>query len=80
MCATCRHRLSSGGFEKTVGRPTLGVTNKVSLTFSEESWKWFDEKAQGNRSQFLRELVNSHQKTIGVTMQALAIQSWGLKN
>lgn len=57
MCATCRQRLASGGLEKTVGRPTLGVTKKVSLTLSEESWKWFDEKAQGNRSQFLRDLV-----------------------
>lgn len=56
-CTTCRQRLSSGGLEKTVGRPTLGVTKKVSLTLSEESWKWFDEKAQGNRSQFLRDLV-----------------------
>lgn len=57
FCATCRQRLLSDGLEKTVGRPTLGVTKKVSLTLSEESWKWFDEKAQGNRSQFLRDLV-----------------------
>lgn len=57
LCATCRQHIASGGLEKTVGRPTLGVTKKVSLTLSEESWKWFDEKAQGNRSQFLRDLV-----------------------
>ena len=57
LCASCRQRLASGGLEKTVGRPTLGVTKKVSLTLSEESWKWFDEKARGNRSQFLRDLV-----------------------
>lgn len=57
LCDSCRQRLASGRLEKTVGRPTLGITKKVSLTLSEESWKWIDEKAQGNRSQFLRDLV-----------------------
>lgn len=40
-----------------VGRPSVGVTKKVSLTLSEENWKWLDEKADGNRSKFLREIV-----------------------
>lgn len=40
-----------------VGRPAIGVTKKVSLTLSEENWEWLDEKAEGNRSKFLREIV-----------------------
>lgn len=43
--------------EIKVGRPQLGITKKVSLTLSEEDWKWFDEKARGNRSDLLRRLV-----------------------
>jgi len=35
----------------------LGITKKVSLTLSQENWEWLDEKAQGNRSKFLREIV-----------------------
>src|SRR5699024_9159092 len=30
---------------------------KVSLTLSEDNWEWLDEKAEGNRSKFLREIV-----------------------
>lgn len=43
-----------------VGRPVIGVTKKVSLTLSENDWKCLDEKAEGNRSQFLRETVTSY--------------------
>lgn len=43
-----------------VGRPAIGVTKKVSLTLSENDWEWLDEKADGNRSQFLRETVTSY--------------------
>ena len=43
-----------------VGRPSIGVTKKVSLTLSENDWEWLDEKADGNRSQFLRETVTSY--------------------
>ncbi|MFA8440063.1 hypothetical protein [Pueribacillus sp. YX66] len=35
----------------------MGITKKVSLTLSQENWEWLDEKAQGNRSKFLREIV-----------------------
>lgn len=42
---------------KAVGRPAIGTTKKVSLTLSEENWEWLDEKANGNRSNFLREVV-----------------------
>src|SRR5699024_1587269 len=40
-----------------VGRPAIGITKKVSLTLSEDNWEWLDEKAEGNRSGFLREIV-----------------------
>lgn len=40
-----------------VGRPAIGVTKKVSLTLPETYWDWLDEKADGNRSKFLREVV-----------------------
>lgn len=53
LCMDCRIK----PVQKEVGRPSLGITKKVSLTLSEESWEWFDEKAKGNRSQFLRDLV-----------------------
>lgn len=43
--------------QRTVGRPTLGITKKVSITLPEEMWEWFDEKADGNRSDLLRYLI-----------------------
>lgn len=43
-----------------VGRPPIGITKKVSLTLSEENWELFDEKADGNRSKFLRGIVGEN--------------------
>ena len=40
-----------------VGRPAIGITKKVSLTLSKENWEWLDQKADGNRSKFLRDMV-----------------------
>jgi hypothetical protein len=54
-CQKCRLEMFSK--KKPVGRPSLGVTKKVSLTLSEEDWEWFDEKANGNRSNFIRKIV-----------------------
>lgn len=66
LCADCRYKLlAKGGKPREVGRPSLGITKKVSLTLSEEDWEWFDEKAQGNRSQFLRYLINEEQSPEG---------------
>lgn len=56
LCVDCRVKLVNGELGK-VGRPAIGVTKKVSLTLSEETWEWLDEKAEGNRSKFLREIV-----------------------
>lgn len=44
-------------FEKKIGRPSLGVTKKVSLTLTDDEWLLFDEKAEGNRSNYVRNLV-----------------------
>lgn len=40
-----------------VGRPPIGVTKKVSMTLSEEEWEWLEEKEDGNRSGFLRGII-----------------------
>lgn len=54
-CNKCRLELFTK--KKPVGRPSVGITRKISLTLPEEEWEWLDEKAKGNRSQFLRHLV-----------------------
>ena len=59
LCVDCRYKLAKGELGK-VGRPTIGLTKKVSLTLPKEDWEWLDEKAEGNRSQFLRETVTSY--------------------
>lgn len=56
LCVDCRIKLVNGETGK-VGRPAIGITKKVSLTLSEKKWEWLDEKAEGNRSKFLREIV-----------------------
>lgn len=45
--------------EITMGRPSIGITKKVSLTLTEDDWTWLDTKANGNRSKFLREIVSN---------------------
>jgi hypothetical protein len=54
-CQNCRVEMFTR--KKPVGRPSLGVTKKVSLTLSEDNWDWLDEQAEGNRSNFIREAV-----------------------
>ena len=56
LCANCRQKLAMGQLGK-IGRPSMGTTKKVSLTLSDDMWNWLDEKAEGNRSKFLREVV-----------------------
>lgn len=65
LCADCRHKLLSGKKSTKVGRPSLGVTKKVSLTLSEEDWQWIDEQAEGNRSQLFRYLIGQEQSSEG---------------
>lgn len=40
-----------------MGRPTIGITRKVSLTLSKEDWIRFDDQAAENRSKYLRNLL-----------------------
>lgn len=54
-CQNCRVELFAK--KKPVGRPSLGVTKKVSLTLEESDWAYLDQKANGNRSGFIREVV-----------------------
>jgi len=61
LCAGCRYKFTSGqkvlAAGKQIGRPSLGVTKKVSLTLPTEVWERFDDKAKGNRSEYLRKLI-----------------------
>jgi Arc/MetJ-type ribon-helix-helix transcriptional regulator len=54
-CDICRQELF--GKKNKVGRPSLGVTKKISLTMAEHYWEWLDEEAKGNRSAFVRDAV-----------------------
>jgi len=49
---------SHGGKRQGSGRPTLGITKKVSITLSDENWEKFD-KARGDKSTsaMLREII-----------------------
>lgn len=57
FCQNCRVEIFAK--KKSIGRPALGVTKKISVTLSESDWEWLDEKAQGNRSAFVRETILS---------------------
>lgn len=61
LCAGCRYKLASGQkvvTVKQIGRPSLGVTKKVSLTLPEAVWEHLDNEANGNRSEYLRKLID----------------------
>lgn len=61
LCINCRLAILGGGTRNTgagqVGRPTIGITKKVSLSLPSDLWEWFDERAQGNRSELLRKCI-----------------------
>lgn len=40
-----------------MGRPSIGITKKVSLTLTKDDWEKFDAKATHNRSLFLRKII-----------------------
>src|SRR5690625_2827529 len=60
LCVKCREKLALGQLGK-IGRPSMGVTKKVSITLPNEDWNWLDEQAEGNRSKFLRYLIGQEQ-------------------
>jgi len=55
FCVNCRVEVFAK--KKPVGRPSIGVTKKVSVTLDQSDWDWLDEKAEGNRSAFIREVL-----------------------
>ena len=56
-CQKCRVEMFMK--KRPVGRPSLGVTKKVSLTLDEGDWEYLDKKADGNRSKFIRHAVTN---------------------
>lgn len=44
---------------RRVGRPSLGITKKVSMTLSGEMWAWLESQATGNQSNMFRGLLDS---------------------
>jgi len=57
LCADCRFRLLAGPKNKVMGRPTLGVTRKVSVTLPESVWAYVEREAGGNKSEYIRKLI-----------------------
>lgn len=55
FCMDCR--ISILQKKKSVGRPSIGVTKKISLTLPKEEWSRLDKESKGNRSQFIREAI-----------------------
>lgn len=43
--------------KQPVGRPSLGVTKKVSLTLSGSTWDWLERQAEGSQSKMLRSVI-----------------------
>ena len=54
-CKTCKMALFSK--KRSAGRPSIGITKKVSLTLTKDDWEQFDARAKGNRSLFLRKTI-----------------------
>ncbi|MGY3386766.1 Holliday junction resolvasome RuvABC DNA-binding subunit, partial [Paenibacillus polymyxa] len=50
---------------KTMGRPSIGITRKVSLTMSKKMWEHLDAKSKENRSGYLRSLVDRDMSSQG---------------
>lgn len=54
-CSACQKEFFTK--KNPVGRPSLGITKKVSLTLEEHEWYLLDQKAVDNRAKYLRDLV-----------------------
>lgn len=57
---SCRGK-QRGGRRMNAGRPSLGVTKKVSITLPVDAWAWFDDAATGNRSELLRQMIRQQE-------------------
>jgi hypothetical protein len=62
LCVDCRVKLlPTRGKQMTTqkqGRPSLGITKKMSVTLPEGTWDLFDKLAGNNISMYLRGLIN----------------------
>jgi hypothetical protein len=48
LCVDCRYRLATGKLTvKQIGRRSIGVTKKVSITLPEEVWEHWIKKPKG---------------------------------
>lgn len=56
LCADCRFKMLGAISKGKPGRPSLGITQKVSVTLHQEDWDWIDN--QGKRSEVFRYLVS----------------------
>ncbi|MCZ8510860.1 DUF2239 family protein [Paenibacillus filicis] len=72
LCADCRYKLVNRRGRvvsilnaREPGRPSLGVTRKVSLTLPEAVWEHLDSQANGNRSLYLRKLIDRNMSSEG---------------
>ncbi|MDN8593068.1 hypothetical protein Q0V21_30535 [Paenibacillus sp. 11B] len=68
LCVDCRYDQATGKLTlplKTMGRPSLGITKKVSLTMPEKLWEHLDVQAKNSRSEYLRSLVDWDRSTAG---------------
>lgn len=54
-CVNCRAELFSK--KNKVGRPSIGITKKVSITMSDNNWNWLDENSNGNKSKFIKDCL-----------------------
>jgi len=50
--------MSHGGYREGAGRPSLGLTKKVSITLPDDIWKRIDkEKGNSSMSSYFREMI-----------------------
>jgi hypothetical protein len=67
LCVDCRYDLATGKLTlplKTMGRPPIGITKKISVTMPEKFWEHLDAKAK-SRSESVRSLVDRDMTTAG---------------
>ncbi|MDF2669588.1 MAG: hypothetical protein K0R67_1894 [Paenibacillus sp.] len=58
--------LTKGGRRTGAGRKRIGITKKVSLTLSEETWEQIEETinaAESTKSEFIRALIEQYFNT-----------------
>ncbi|MFB8378127.1 hypothetical protein [Paenibacillus taichungensis] len=67
LCVDCRYDLATGKLTlplKTMGRPPIGISKKISVTMSERFWEHLDAQAK-SRSESVRLLVDRDMTTAG---------------